>query len=133
MRVCTDFLIMFQFLMINSEKYGTDRSQVPRGVPNFIYGANTGNSNLRRHLKTIHAHEYDQAIVKYNWKYKLSTHNQTSTTQSTRSQRDRRLPSFSPTVFLELLVRFIVADDQVSSDDLWVFFALSQVFSRFVS
>ncbi|KAF8485555.1 hypothetical protein F5888DRAFT_1640454 [Russula emetica] len=45
-----------------SEIYGTDKSTLPDGVANYIYGPNTGNTNLRRHLRQIHAEEYDGAV-----------------------------------------------------------------------
>ena len=41
-----------------------------------------------------------------------------ASTDNLRNKRGRDIPSFSPLVFLDHLVRFIVADDQVSSDDL---------------
>lgn len=118
------FLYVFCFLMTSRDIYGTDKSAVPRDVPNFIYGPKTANGNLRRHLNKVHAEEYDQAIKQHKWPYQLSSQTQTadaSTAHSTRSQRDPRLPQFSQTVFQELLVRFIVADDQVSPDDLAFF------------
>ena len=108
----------------NSEKYGSDKSTLPRGIANFIYGPKTGNTNLRRHLYHVHAEEYDKAVVQHKWAYKLSTQSHDASTQNARNQRGREVPSFSPPVFLEHLVRFIVADDQVSPDDLVFFHTL---------
>lgn len=113
--------------MISSAKYGTDKSSIPRGIANFIYKPKTGNSNLRRHLLQVHAEEYDKAIIQHKWAYKLSTESRNVSTQNTRNQRDREVPLFSPVVFLEHLARFVVADDQVSPDDLVFFHTLTNL------
>jgi hypothetical protein len=60
-----------------------------------------------------HAKEYDHAVVKYGWKYRLSTDSKNSG-NNPRDARQEKLPQFSPETFMEYLVRFIVADDQVS-------------------
>ena len=74
----------------------------------------TGNSNLHRHLHTIHVQEYDDQVTKNKWAYKLSTQvNSVSMHNTVRKVRNQELPSFSLAVFLEHLIRFIVADDQV--------------------
>lgn len=49
--------------MTSSEKYGVDKSTLPPGVANFIYGSKTGNTNLRRHLRVTHPEEYDKVVV----------------------------------------------------------------------
>lgn len=122
---------IFRLLMTSRETYGTNSmSTLPSDVVNFVYGSRTGNSNLRRHLYKIHPTEYDEAVLKYKWPFKLSTEARDESTHNPRNIRDGDIPSFSPAAFLEHLVRFVVADDQVSSDDLMFF--LSQVFSRFV-
>ncbi|KAF8491980.1 hypothetical protein F5888DRAFT_1806971 [Russula emetica] len=95
-----------------SEIYGTDKSTLPDGVANYIYGPNTGNTNLRRHLRQIHAEEYDGAVLQHKWSYKLSSELGDPSTHDARNKRDPELPSFSPEAFLEHLVRFVVADDQ---------------------
>ena len=115
---------MFCFLTISSEKYGSDKNTIPGGIANFIYGSKTGNSNLRGHLYREHAEEYDEAVVHYKWPYKLSTESD-APTENARNQRGQEVPSFSPAAFLEHLVRFIVADDQVSPDDLVFFHTLT--------
>jgi hypothetical protein len=89
---------------------------VPSTVATYIYMSTTGNTNLRNHLYEQHAEEYDKAILEYKWSYKLSNERRGACTQNTLSIRDRALPSFSPKAFLDQLVRFIVADDQVSPD-----------------
>lgn len=108
---------LFCLLTTSSQKYGTDKSKIPNDVPNFIYGLKTGNTNLRRHLHQVHPGEYDDAVLQHNWQYKL-TSQLSDASNNARNQRDQKIPSFSPVSFLEHLVRFIVADDQVSSDDL---------------
>jgi hypothetical protein len=111
----------------NSEKYGSDKSTLPSGIANFIYGPKTGNTNLRRHLYHVHAEEYDKAVVQHKWAYKLSTESRDASTQNPRNQRGQEVPSFSPAAFLEHLVRFVVADDQVSPDDLVFFHSLTNL------
>jgi hypothetical protein len=79
----------------------------------------------------MHADEYDKAILEHKWAYRLSSETCNATTHNACNQRE--LPSFSPAAFLEHLVRFVVADDQVSPDDPAFFHALtSLVFSQFV-
>jgi hypothetical protein len=64
--------------------------------------------------------------VEYGWKYPLTTSIDTAGTASRKnSGRDRALPQFSPEVFLERLVCFIVADDQVSPNNLVFFHMLT--------
>jgi hypothetical protein len=131
MLVCISFLVFIRCSYDSSEKYGSDKSKIPRGVANYIYGPRTGNSNLRRHLHNEHSEEYDKAVAQHKWGYRLSTESRNATTQDARNQSDQVIPIFSPEAFLEHLVHFVVADDQVSPDDL-MFFILSQVFSRSV-
>jgi hypothetical protein len=110
-----------RFLTTTSEKYGPEPSTLPEGIANYTYGPKTGNTNLRRHLYNIHAAEYDAAVVLHNWPVKLSTQTRDPSTQNPRLTRDSRLPSFSPSAFLEHLVRFVAADDQVSPNNLTFF------------
>ena len=100
--------------------YGTDEGTHTKNIPNYTYSQTTGNTNLRKHLRTLHAEEYDKAIAVNGWTYRSSTAVDTpvNTAHSDHNKRGPRdLPSFSPEAFLECLVRFIVADDQVSLDD----------------
>jgi hypothetical protein len=91
-------------------------------VANYIYLGSTANNNLRNHLYKQHAEEYDRTVLGHQWKYKLSTQ---SSNAASGNVRDRSLPQFSPVAFLEHLVRFIVADDQVSPNNLVFFHALT--------
>jgi hypothetical protein len=127
MLVCIGFLIFILRSYDSSEKYGSDKSTVPDGVANYIYGPKTGNSNLRRHLYNEHGEEYDKVILQHKWGYKLSTESRGASTQNARDQGDRDVPSFSPAAFLEHLVHFVVADDQVSPDDLIFFHTLTSL------
>jgi hypothetical protein len=112
--VCIGFLVFILRSYDISEISGS-------GKPHGVYAIKTGNTNLRNHLRNVHGKEYDEAISRYNWPYLLSTQTRDASTQNDRNQRDPDVPSFSPAVFLEHLVRFIVADDQVSPNGL-VFF-----------
>jgi hypothetical protein len=113
--------------MISSEKYGSDKSTLANSVTNFIYGPKTGNSNLQRHLYQVHAEEYDKAVLQHKWTYKLSTQLREPSTHNARNTHDRELPSFSPEAFREHLVRFVVADDQVSPGGLAFFHTLTSL------
>ena len=65
-KLCSYVLILwylFHFLIVSSEKYGSDKSTLPNNIANFIYGPKTENLNLQRHLYNIHSEEYDKAIV----------------------------------------------------------------------
>jgi len=115
------------FLMISSEKYGSDKSTLPRSIANFIYGSKTRNSNLWRHLLHVHTEEYDKAVVQHKWAYKLSTESRNVSTQIACNQCSWEVPLFSPAVFLEHLTCFVVADDQVSPDGLVFFHTLTNL------
>lgn len=71
------------------------------------YGATTGNDPIRKHLKNKHTQQYQEACQANGWKY-LDPKEPTI-----GENRQRRLPPFSPETFLEYLVRFVTADDQV--------------------
>ena len=111
------FWYLFCFLTTSSEKHGTEKSTTSDDVANYIYGPNTGNSNLWNHLCRIHPEEYDKAVLQHKWEYKLSAKFCDPTTHASLNKRDRELPSFSLAAFLEHLVRFVIANDQVSPND----------------
>ena len=73
----------------------------------------TGKSNCRKHLLSRHAAIYDKTVQEKNWPYHLST-DKRGTKTTVGQLRKRALPRFSLETFREYLVRFIVADDQVS-------------------
>lgn len=64
------FSCSLHFLIPNSDKYGIDQHN---GVGRYIFSPTTANANLRRHLYSVHAKEYDKANSQFNWGYKLST------------------------------------------------------------
>jgi hypothetical protein len=76
-----------------------------------MYGMKTGSSNLRKHLITNHKELYTQMSQEHGWKYL-----EKKSTVNVGANRKMALPSFSPETFLEYLVRFVAADDQVSPD-----------------
>ncbi|KAH8988654.1 hypothetical protein EDB86DRAFT_3081471 [Lactarius hatsudake] len=95
------------------KKYGNDKQKVFRSVPNYFYAKNTGNSNLCHHLINHHHKDYDTAVVKYNWKYKLLTQSDgVSLYKDGHNIYNQAIPLFSPASFLEHLVRFVVVGDQ---------------------
>src|SRR5260370_17094756 len=113
--------------MISSEKYGSDKSMLPRGIANFIYGSKTGKWKRRRALLQVHGEEYDKAVVPHKWAYKVSTESHNVSTQIAHNQCGWEVLLFSPVVFLEHLARFVVADDQVSPDGLVFFHTLTNL------
>jgi hypothetical protein len=79
-----------------------------------MYGIGSGKTNCRNHLRNRHSDIYDKTVQEKNWPYRLST--ETPGAKATVGElRKRVLPRFSPESFIEYLVRFIVADDQVSN------------------
>ena len=83
-------------------------------MANYVYGMATGYNNLRKHLASKHSTAYDEAIVQNNWGYRLS-HDVKSGKSNAVEARKRPLPPFTSESFLEYIVRFVVADDQVSN------------------
>lgn len=81
-------------------------SQTFRDQPKS-YGPTTGNDPMRKHLKTKHTQQYQEACRTNGWKY-LDPKEPTI-----GENRQSRLPPFLPETFLEYLVRFVTADDQV--------------------
>jgi hypothetical protein len=71
----------------------------------------TGYTNLRKHLANKHAADYDTAITKNNWKYRSSSDIKSGTSNAVEA---RSLPPFTQESFVDYLIRFVVADDQVS-------------------
>lgn len=68
---------------------------------------------------------YDQTVIEQNWPYKLSTEVKNTSKNNAGNVRNQGLPWFSSEAFLEYLVQFIVADDQVSPVNLAFFLALT--------
>jgi len=70
--------------------------------------------------------DYNRVVQKNQWKYKLSTQlNDAASHKNAGDVHNQALPQFSPSVFLECLIRFIAADDQVSLNNLVFFHALT--------
>ena len=80
--------------------------------------------NLRKHLLKHHPQQYDQAIVDHQWDYKSSTQTD-GFLHNAYNVRTQGVPPFSQSTFLEYLVHFIVADDQVHPINLIFFHALT--------
>lgn len=97
--------------IILSEIHGYDQ---PSGVENYTYKIKTGKSNCRNHLLNKHGDIYDKTVQEKNWRYRLSA-DRHGAKRIVDERRDRTLPPFSSESFIDYLVRFIVADDQVSN------------------
>jgi hypothetical protein len=74
-------------------------------------------------MHRLHASEYDRVVTEHGWGFKLST--ETNDASNVAKLRDKSIPQFSPDVFLEHLVAFIVADDQVSPNKRMYFLTLT--------
>lgn len=83
-------------------------------MANYVYGLGTGYLNLRKHLANKHAAAYDRAIVENNWNYRLSS-DVKSGKHNTVEARKHSLPPFTQASFIDYIIRFAVADDQVSN------------------
>lgn len=77
---------------------------------NYMYQLNTGYGNLQNHLVKQHKAQYKQVCEAEGWTYHLKKDKE----PSVGDNRKMGLPAFSPDTFLEYLVRFVTADDQVS-------------------
>ena len=75
-------------------------------------------------MHRLHASEYDRVVTAHGWAFKLSTETNDASSNVAKS-RDKSIPQFSPDVFLDHLVSFIVADDQVSPNKLMYFLTLT--------
>jgi len=72
----------------------------------------------------LHASEYDWVVTAHGWAFKLSTETNDASSNVAKS-RDKSIPQFSLDVFLDHLVSFIIADDQVSPNKLMYFLTLT--------
>src|SRR5258708_20595371 len=72
----------------------------------------TGYQNLRKHLTSKHAAAYDRTIVEKNWNYHLS-----SDVKSSKSVEASKhsLPPFTQPLFIDYIIPFVIADDQVTN------------------
>ena len=71
MLVSADFFNIYSLFMTSSAKYGTDESTLS-GISNYVFQPTTANAILRRHLHQLHPTEYDEAVLKNSWPYRLS-------------------------------------------------------------
>ncbi len=83
-------------------------------MANYIYSMATAYLNLRKHLANHHAATYDNAIVENRWNYPLSS-DVKSGKSNTVEARKHSLPPFTQASFIDYIIRFVVADDQVSN------------------
>jgi len=86
-------------------------------MANFIYSSSTINNNLQNHLYKHHAMVYNQMVADNNWPYSLLTQMNDMCSYKNAGNiyvYDQAVPQFSAVAFLESLVSFIIADDQVS-------------------
>src|SRR5258708_40076722 len=72
----------------------------------------TGYQNLRKDLTSKHAATYDRTIGEKNWNYCLS--NDVKCSKSVEASK-RSLPLFTQTSFIDYIIRFVIADDQLSN------------------
>ena len=81
-------------------------------MANYSYSMATRYQNLRKHLASKHTAAYDRTIVEKNWNYHLSSDVKSS--KSVEASK-RSLPPFTQTSFIDYIIRFVIADDQVSN------------------
>jgi hypothetical protein len=86
-------------------------------LPSYTYLPSTANSNLRHHLESHHEDEYVETCKTNGWKMQLAKRAakdslvQTTLDSHTAPNAPARA-KFSPQLFLQYLIKFIVADDQ---------------------
>ena len=73
----------------------------------------TGYLNLRKHLANEHPATYDKAIVDNGWNYRFSSDVKSGKSNAIEPQTCS-LPPFTQSSFIDHIIRFVVADDQVS-------------------
>jgi hypothetical protein len=78
------------------------------------YGPNTGSGNLQKHLHLKHRVQYMDAAKKYNWTISKSLDAQDKPAMQSNSH-EHQFPEYSYDVFVQYLICFIVANDQVSA------------------
>jgi hypothetical protein len=83
---------------------------VPQKQKNYMYQPKTATANLRNHLTKVHDAVYKAMCEEKGWSYGSSK----AKKATVGDQRKNALPPFSPETFVEYLVRFVTADDQVS-------------------
>jgi hypothetical protein len=83
-------------------------------MDNYFYGMGTRFLNLQKHLANKHTAAYDKAIVENNWNYCLSNEVK-SGKSNTVEARKHSLPPFTQASFIDYIICFVVADDQVSN------------------
>src|SRR5712692_5446002 len=81
-------------------------------MANYSYGMATGYQNLQKHLASKHTAAYNRTIVEKNWNYCLS-----SDVKSSKSVEASKcsLSLFTQTLFIDYIIHFVIADDQVSN------------------
>jgi hypothetical protein len=77
-----------------------------------MYKLGTGKTNCRNHLIRKHSAVYDQTVQEKQWPFRLSNEKRGA---KTAGLPKRVVPRFTLDLFIEYLVRFIVANDQVRS------------------
>ncbi|KAI0300175.1 hypothetical protein BC826DRAFT_966612 [Russula brevipes] len=82
---------------------------------NFRFSGKTSNSTLRKHLGSHHKDELLRLREARGWKSPLPDNMNQANTESTPVSEARRHMDFCQKSFLNHLVDFIVADDQVST------------------
>lgn len=81
--------------------------------PTFQFKPATSNSSLRKHLKSQHEEEYTNICSSNGWKNQLPGIREQSEQSGTTTAKVGR-ESFMEDLFLQKIVNWIVADDQVS-------------------
>jgi hypothetical protein len=79
-----------------------------------MYKVGMGKSNCRNHLLICHTAIYDKTVQEKNWSYCLSAEKPGAKT-TVSDLCKHALPKFTLESFIEYLVHFIVANDQVSN------------------
>lgn len=92
-----------------------DKTQWPKNR-NFKYSSTTASSGLRSHLDRFHYTEYLKIGQERGWVMQLaSIKAQQAQESAAKFLAKQQLPKFTPDNVTNYLIRFIAANDQVSS------------------
>jgi hypothetical protein len=86
----------------------------------YEFSINTSNTSLRPHLERNHLELYMTLVKEKGWSNKLlgcqaKTHTRSQTSSQTATSQGERPTIYDEANFHQLLLKFIVADDQVCS------------------
>ena len=115
------YLNTSSYLPTESMIYRKDNQQDPN-VHLHHHAVSTATGTLRNHLNKSHREEYDRACAQNGWKNYLVDADVQKAAKAKEITQVAKRESFTMDGFLKHIVKFIVADDQVSRNIRLFFF-----------